>query len=142
MLAARRIVFASAIAPLGVALPLFVVGLFSWATFPFQTDSPLSTISPLEFAALSSLQIYVPLAILCVTVAFLLRRLGVLSRRVLLIIGAAVSAMIGAWLSCDWSERCELVEGGVRFVVHGSTCFAVAGALSMFWWWLANRRPA
>jgi len=116
-----------------------VLGLAAWATFPFPADSPLRIISPLEFAAVSALQTYVALALLCATVALLLRRFGVLSQRVLLLIGAAASAMVGAWLSCDWSETCELIEGVTKFVVHGGTCFAAIGALSLFWWWLAHR---
>ena len=141
MLSTRRIALASVIAPLGIALPIFVIGFAAWATFPFPADSPLGNVSPLELAAMNALQVHVALALVSFTAALSLRRFGVLNRRVLLLVGAAVSAMVGAWLSCDWGETCELIEGVSRFVLHGCTCFALVGALSVFWWWLASRGP-
>jgi hypothetical protein len=138
----QRIFLASVIAPLVVALPAFVSGYAMWAGFPFTRNAPLASVSPLEFAIVGVLPIYIGLVLLCAIVALLLRQLGVLRRSMLLLIGGGISLAVGTWLACDWGRTCSPIDGATNFAIQACICFTLAAVLSVSWWWLANRGSA
>ncbi len=139
MIAIRRIVVASAVAPLTLTLPGFIGAASMWAHFS-STAEPggvLHTNNAVAVAALSVLPVYVGLACGYIMVAMLLRFFGYLTRRSLCIGGIAVSLALGLLLSCDWSETCETIETLQAFGIQSLIATCLLTGMSVVWWRMA-----
>ena len=140
-LTTRRILSASAIAPLAIAVPVFVLGLGMWAGSAMVVANPaLNRLSALQFGAINAAIVYVALLLICLLVALLLRRFKALRRQVLLGIAGLGSLIAGAWLGCSWEAACSSYGGVINLVIQGGIAFSLSAVLIATWWWLATRK--
>ena len=144
MIPTRRILFASAIAPLGLALPLFVVVYFMSSSFfaQAQPGSESASASPLLIAVLGVIQVYLPLVALYVVVGLAFRRLELLTRNSFLVTGALASVAIGLWLGCDWEVKCATGEALQGLLIQTCVCLVLFTTVSLLWWYLASKKLA
>jgi hypothetical protein len=131
MVTVRRLLVASAVAPLALAAPLFffAFAMLSPSSGWLGPNSSLASVSPLLFASGAALLLYAILVVVYATVAMLLRSVGALSRRSLFVFGAFVSAAIGLWLSCDWAASCSMLGVLQGLVIQGCIC-----GVALIWW--------
>ena len=129
-----RLARASAIAPLLLVVPLtaFVVFAMNSESFPKMTAG----FGPAIFA-LGILPVYAGIAIGYFALAVILRMLGLLSLRSMLLASAALSVAIGC-LYVFWSEETSANELLESFAVGTGYHAPIWGAMSWLWWRLTR----
>ena len=141
MLRLRRILFASAVAPLALVAPLFAYAFLLWSTSDLvnRPGSSLSAIGSLAFAGGIAFNVFLVLFVFFAGGALILRALRVLTRRALLVLSASVSVALGASMACDWGNLCEPRYALPQFALQASICCILLSLLSLCWWRLATR---
>lgn len=140
MTTTKRILLASAIAPLLVAAPLFAFSFYLWVNpgdVP-NSEYPLNHVSPLTFASWSVLPLYVGLVLAYIGCSLCLRHFRALTQRSLHLLGLGVSIAVGLWFCCDWESSCKATEALQTFGIQGAICLALFTGISTLWWHLAS----
>lgn len=137
MIPFKRIVLSSLIAPAFIVGPMFILALLSWALMNPISDGD----APFRLAGLGMLSaapLYISIALLCTVIALVLQRLGVLSRRSLLIVSAGIALSIAGYFSQRWLTLGESSKALHSFIFFFGICFFASASLSLAWWWLAS----
>lgn len=137
MIPFKRIVLFSLIAPAVIVGPMFVLAMLSWALMNPISDGD----APFRLAGLgilAAVPLYAIIALLCIVIACLLQRFGVLSRRSLLVVSAGAAFSIAGYFSLRWLSFGDSLKAVQSFIFFFGACFFAAASLSLVWWWLAS----
>lgn len=136
MMTTRRIALASLAAPLFVVVPWLLLGAFFFVS---GENGLLHLRDYIPIAVAFGVSLYGLLVIACAIAGAMLQRLGRLSQRSLLIVGAVFSFSISAWVAGSALSEIGAADVAFNFALYISTSLAVFSALFYVWWWIASR---
>lgn len=136
-----RIVLASVLAPLAIAVPivLVVVILGSSPAYLVSGSSSHGIGSPFGFGVAFALPVYLLLLASILATTILLRSLRALTRRNLFTLATIAAILVSATISCDWSGVCEPSAFFANFFLYSFILGIASVILVLAWWWVASK---
>ena len=136
----RRVLVATCLAPMVIATPVFLLGVFAWSQFttgPFAESEQLKSIAPSEFALSFVAPVYLFLSIFLLVASSALRAFKKLTRQSMLVASACIALALGLWLGPGWGLPFKPLESAVGVITQSLIAFLLLGAVSLAWCRLA-----
>ena len=140
MISLRHIIFASVVAPISLALPIFAIAMVGAKLIhpQFHDGQSMPLAEAVQVASFSTSPIYLLLVAVVLVASLVLRYFKRLSRRSLLVVGSASSFVLASLISCDWWDSCETSQLLVNFPLFFSIMLIGSTVLVFSWWRLAS----
>ena len=141
MIPLTRILLASGIAPLAVAVPIGLSAFFAWSYAINDISNPdLRSITPVTFALQFTVPLYGGLVVGFLATSWLLQITGRLNLKALLITSGAISLLAGAAVGGGAFAYAAPWEAVLNVLVMSLVVVALLAVVSASWWRLAGSK--
>jgi hypothetical protein len=141
MIGVRKILTASAIAPLGLVAPVLALTVLMGYGSTVGREAGFGSGMFLLAVVLGALSFHIFLALLYAAAALILRQVGLLTRRVLFVLGVALSLVVASWLAFESTSYLPTSEVLADFAIQAIVCLIAFTLISALWWRLATSAP-